>query len=561
MGAPEGVAGRFDRVADTYDRVGVPWFVPIAAGLVRELAARPGERVLDVGCGRGAALVPLAEAVGSTGYALGIDLAPRMVELTARDLADVPQVEVRVGDARAPAIDPATFDVVASSLVLFFLPDPTSALRAWSGLLVPGGRLGVTTFGTQDERWRGLDSLFDPYIPQAMLDARTSGRRGPFASDAGVEDLFVAAGLTAVRTVTEQVGARFRDAEHFLQFSWSHGQRALWGSGPGGRTRRSPRTDRRRPGAGCATRTAASPWGSRSGTRWVSGRDGRHRPGGVRGRASPPVRHRLPDARQRRGGRGRGAGRLAALGGTDRSVVRNPAAFLTTTTTRLAINAATSAHARRETYIGPWLPEPVDTAADPALGAERTEALEMAVLLLLEKLGPTERAAYVLREAFAYSSPGRSPRCWASPRRTPGRSPGGLASTWTPLGRRPHRRRPTAVCWSRCGRRPGRRPRGARAAPRRRCRGPPRRRWRGPRLPRRAGGGRAHDDAARQRAAQVLAGLDPADRRRERGHGPPGDLARRTPQALVALDVTDRGIEHVYIVTSPSKLRQFARTA
>jgi len=89
--------------------------------------------------------------------------------------------------------------------------------------------------------------------------------------------------------------------------------------------------------------------------------------------------------------------------GTDRSVVRNPAAFLTTTTTRLAINAATSAHARRETYVGPWLPEPVDTSADPALGAERAEALELAVLLLLERLTPAERASYVLREAFDYS--------------------------------------------------------------------------------------------------------------------------------------------------------------
>lgn len=89
--------------------------------------------------------------------------------------------------------------------------------------------------------------------------------------------------------------------------------------------------------------------------------------------------------------------------GTDRTAVRNPAAFLTTTATRLAINATTSAHARRETYIGPWLPEPVDTSADPALGAERAEALGMAVLLLLEKLSAAERAAYVLREAFGYS--------------------------------------------------------------------------------------------------------------------------------------------------------------
>jgi RNA polymerase sigma-70 factor (TIGR02957 family) len=86
----------------------------------------------------------------------------------------------------------------------------------------------------------------------------------------------------------------------------------------------------------------------------------------------------------------------------DRATVVDPAAFLATTTTRLAINAVRSARVRRETYIGPWLPEPVDTSADPYLGAERGEALGFAVLLLLERLSPTERAAYVLREAFDY---------------------------------------------------------------------------------------------------------------------------------------------------------------
>jgi RNA polymerase sigma-70 factor (TIGR02957 family) len=87
---------------------------------------------------------------------------------------------------------------------------------------------------------------------------------------------------------------------------------------------------------------------------------------------------------------------------TDRVAVANPAAFLATATTRLAINQLQSARARHETYIGPWLPEPVDTSADPYLGAERGEALEFAALLLMEKLTPNERAAYVLREAFDY---------------------------------------------------------------------------------------------------------------------------------------------------------------
>ncbi|MFE6617679.1 RNA polymerase sigma-70 factor [Streptomyces sp. NPDC057740] len=87
---------------------------------------------------------------------------------------------------------------------------------------------------------------------------------------------------------------------------------------------------------------------------------------------------------------------------TDRAGIREPAAFLATVTSRLAINLAQSARMRRESYTGPWLPEPVDTRADPQLGAERAEALDLAVLLLLEKLNPVERAAYVLREAFDY---------------------------------------------------------------------------------------------------------------------------------------------------------------
>lgn len=87
---------------------------------------------------------------------------------------------------------------------------------------------------------------------------------------------------------------------------------------------------------------------------------------------------------------------------TDRSVVQDAPAFLATTTTRLCINVAQSARSRRETCFGDRLPEPVDTTADPALGAERREALRLAVTVLLEKLTPTERAAYMLHQAFDY---------------------------------------------------------------------------------------------------------------------------------------------------------------
>jgi len=87
----------------------------------------------------------------------------------------------------------------------------------------------------------------------------------------------------------------------------------------------------------------------------------------------------------------------------DQKAVENPPAFLATTTTRLCINLAESAHSRRETCIGAWLREPVDTSGDAAFDAECGEALGLAVRVLLEKLSPKERAAYILREAFDYS--------------------------------------------------------------------------------------------------------------------------------------------------------------
>ena len=89
----------------------------------------------------------------------------------------------------------------------------------------------------------------------------------------------------------------------------------------------------------------------------------------------------------------------------DRSTVANPTAFLVTTTTRLAINAVQSARARREAYVGEWLPELAAAADDPARDAEHGEALEHGVTLLLERLGPSERAAYVLHEGFDYPYP------------------------------------------------------------------------------------------------------------------------------------------------------------
>jgi RNA polymerase sigma-70 factor (ECF subfamily) len=84
--------------------------------------------------------------------------------------------------------------------------------------------------------------------------------------------------------------------------------------------------------------------------------------------------------------------------------IEMPAAWITTVATRLSINVLTSARARREAYVGQWLPEPLleDPAPGPGARAELVDSLSQAMLVLLERLTPLERAAYLLRETFGY---------------------------------------------------------------------------------------------------------------------------------------------------------------
>ena len=82
--------------------------------------------------------------------------------------------------------------------------------------------------------------------------------------------------------------------------------------------------------------------------------------------------------------------------------VRNPEAFLTTVTTRLAIDVLRSARVRRESYVGSWLPEPLVHEPDAAGAIEESETVSLAFLAALERLTPDERAVLVLREAFDY---------------------------------------------------------------------------------------------------------------------------------------------------------------
>ncbi len=113
-----------------------------------QLAA--GERVLDVGCGRGATTRRAAGTVGPAGEVVGLDVAANLIEEAGRLAADHPGVRWMVADAQRAELPPGHFDVVLSRFGVMFFDDPTAAFANLAAATAPGGRLCVAVWQTRD---------------------------------------------------------------------------------------------------------------------------------------------------------------------------------------------------------------------------------------------------------------------------------------------------------------------------------------------------------------------------------------------------------------------------
>jgi SAM-dependent methyltransferase len=138
--------------AEVYEEFFVPgFFAPCAAELLDLLAARTGERVLDVGCGSGIVARTVAPLVGASGGVAAVDIRPGMIAVAASLPApDGAAIEWREGDALALDYAPASFDLVLCQQGLQYFPDPTKALGEMRRVLRAGGRVGIAV-------WQGLD--------------------------------------------------------------------------------------------------------------------------------------------------------------------------------------------------------------------------------------------------------------------------------------------------------------------------------------------------------------------------------------------------------------------
>ena len=225
-------SGIFHRASETYDAVGVDFFAPIATALVDRAGLRPGDSVLDLGVGRGAALFAAADVVGPRGEVLGVDIAPGMVELTSRDATTrgLSHVSVVLGDADHPPVRVGGWDAVLASFVLFFLPDPVATASRIRSSLRPGGHFVLSTFDESDERWRGIEAAVKPFWPDTTDAAEPAhpATKPHFASTANLEELLEEAGFVDVETVMLEHVNHYRDVDQWLDWTWSAGARVIW---------------------------------------------------------------------------------------------------------------------------------------------------------------------------------------------------------------------------------------------------------------------------------------------------------------------------------------------
>ncbi len=220
------IAAAFDNSADSYEQVGVEFFAPLGAELVRRVAPRAGEQVLDLGCGRGHCLFPAAEAVGPTGSVIGTDLSSRMVELCSAEVArrGLSQVRVELGDASAPDFPAGSFDVITAGMVMFFVPEPRRTMPLVAALLRPGGRYAMSSFGPSDPKF---DETMGILYKHRIGPPWEPNPDKPFDTQETIMDMLADAGFADIEITELQHDIVFPDPDGYWAWVGSHGGRIM----------------------------------------------------------------------------------------------------------------------------------------------------------------------------------------------------------------------------------------------------------------------------------------------------------------------------------------------
>ena len=218
----------WSQLASQWDTSGAAWNKPVAARLVQLAGLKSGMKVLDAGCGSGAATIPAALAVTPGGRVTGIDNAAAMVVRARREAhhAGRTNTEFWCEDATSPSMKPGTLDAVISSMVVSYLSAPAMALHAWHELLRPDGVLAWSWGQAEDPAWIAAYDAVDAFLAPEQRWAAQRKRWTVKEAEA-----LVPPGMK-VTTVTESVTTWYQSMEHWWESQWTQAPAVAWSQIP-----------------------------------------------------------------------------------------------------------------------------------------------------------------------------------------------------------------------------------------------------------------------------------------------------------------------------------------
>lgn len=225
----EKIARVFDESAKDFDTIGTPFFKYFGESLAYKVELDFNMKILDIGCGKGASLIPIAKKLGRSGEITGVDISQKMIEETNAIIKEekLSNANAQFMDAEDLQFPDKYFDIVICSFGLFFFPDIQKAMDEIKRVLKNNGKF---IFATWNDKYRmsWLSSKLEKYLPGAFENESTGSdeiEKNDFYNIPGIKKILALNNFKSEAIYTEYVECFSKDENELLDKWWNTGFR------------------------------------------------------------------------------------------------------------------------------------------------------------------------------------------------------------------------------------------------------------------------------------------------------------------------------------------------